>query len=600
MTAAITSFTGSQSIRNVMYFTTLLSICALVSFSPITGTADIKIGPDTSQQIRAGEIVINEMMVDPDPAAGAVVYPEYIELYNKKAFPIRLKSWKLGVGTTYKLLPDVIIPADSFLVLTSVSGVSVFSEKINVAGMTGFPVLANTGQIVQLLNDSGNIVSAVMYTDEWYQDPFKKEGGYSLEQVDADNPCGGIVNWRASVNGTGGTPGKKNSVAASNSDKSAPQIHHIGVLSPTQLDVYFTEPMDSTTLSDPASYQVETIGTAASANPAKPLYDHVRLTLASPLKENVVYTLSIARRACDCVGNILGGDNRIRVGIPQEANQSDMILNELLFDPKPYGADFVEIFNRSDKIVDLKTIFLCHFDSIYGVVSSVERMTESGYLIFPGEYRVLTENINSVKQQYGVQNAGVFIEVPHLPSLNADKGDIALKTANTLIDFFMYDADMHFGLLHERKGVSLERVSPEKPTNERTNWHSAASTVGFATPGFKNSQYVEPYQSDNVLTIYPEVFTPDNDGKNDLMNVYYQLEEPGWSSSVFIYDQTGRLVRTLANNDLTGTEGNYSWDGTSDDHSKLLPGIYVIYAQLINLSGKINVYKKVCVLSAKN
>ena len=578
-----------------MHFFTFWAVCV----TAISGTADKTSGPDSTDLLKAGDVVINEMMVDPDPAAGTIDYPEYIELYNKRPFPVHLKNWKLMVGANYKLLPDVIILPDSFLVLASSNAVSLFSDEVNVAGITGFPALTNTGQTVQLMNETGHIISVITYTDAWYKDAVKKEGGFSLEQLDPDNPCTGMENWSASTHKNGGTPGRKNAVAKVNEDKQAPAIHHISVLSPTQLELCFTEPMDSSTLFSPDTYQITNLGTPTLIRPLRPHYDRVQLTLGAPMQEKIVYTVTVGKTLCDCVGNTIVTDD-VPIALPLEGNPGDIIINEVLFDPYPGGVDFVEIFNRSDKVIDLKTIALCHYDSVNQVISSVERISVDGNLLFPGEYKVLTENASIVKQQYNTQAPHAFIELENLPSLNADKGDIALKTANAVIDFFAYDTDMHFALLHETKGISLERVSPDQATNVRENWHSAASTNGFATPGFKNSQYIEAIQSGGTITIFPETFTPDNDGRDDLVTLNYRVEEPGWTASIFIYNQNGEQIKTLANNELISTEGNFNWDGTDDERAKEPIGIYVMYVQFLNLSGKLKVFKKVCVLSGKN
>lgn len=574
-----------------MHFFSFLIACATV------GSAAS--GPDSTDLVKAGDIVINEIMADPDPPAGPVVYPEYIELYNRTQFPVHLKNWKLAVGTSYKLLPEVVVPPDSFLVLTSASGTALFSKEVNAIGLSGFPALTNTGQTLQLSDDTDHIISVVAYTDDWYKDALKKKGGFSLEQLDVNNPCGGIDNWGASTNKNGGTPGSKNSVARLNEDRQAPALHHVNILSPLLLELFFTEPMDSSTLFDARSYQIGTLGNPIQIKPIKPFYDRVQLTLKEPLLEKVVYILTVESKPCDCAGNNIE-KREIPVALPLEVGPGDIVINEVLFDPYPGGVDFVEIFNRSDKTIDLKTVVLCHYDSTQHVVSSVERICDDGNLMFPGTYRVLTENARVIQQQYIPQDPNAFIELKNLPTLNADKGDIALKTASELIDFFVYDTEMHFGLLHETKGISLERVSPERATNSRSNWHSAASTVGFATPGYKNSQYIEAIQAAGTVTVFPETFTPDNDGNNDILTLNYQLEEPGWAACIFVYNQQGVQVKTLANNELVGTEGNFSWDGTNDERKKEAVGIYIIYIRFLNLSGKINVFKKVCVLSGKN
>src|SRR5687768_13795013 len=74
---------------------------------------------DTTFVVKTWEVVINELMVDPDPAAGSINYPEYVELYNKKKETVSLKNWKFCAGTVCKALPDIYLPADSFLVLTA-------------------------------------------------------------------------------------------------------------------------------------------------------------------------------------------------------------------------------------------------------------------------------------------------------------------------------------------------------------------------------------------------------------------------------------------------------------------------------------------------
>lgn len=550
--------------------------------------------------IKAWEVVINEIMADPDPAPGSQAYPEYVELYNKTNLPLSLKNTRFCVGTNCKTLPDASIQADSFLVLTAVSAVKLFPNGINVLGITGFPALTNAGQTIELLNDAGNVVHVISYTDNWYQDALKKEGGYSLEQQDAFNPCTEQKNWKACNHPDGGTPGRKNSVAVINKDKVAPQLLHVNVLSPDRIGVIFSEPLDSTTLLNTNSYYVSNIGHPKVINLIKPYYKDVVLELSDSLKKEAVYTLSVETQIRDCAGNAIDQENSIRFAIPETIHQNDIVINEVLFNPREGGVDFVEIYNRSRKTLDLKTLFLCHFDSVTHLVSDVKRISASSFLLFPGEYLVLTEDVEIVKSQYRTENAAAFLNVEVLPSMNTDAGNIALKTAGELIDQFAYREQMHFALLKETRGVSLERVHFGRFTGDVTNWHSASSSVDFATPGYRNSQFTDELPANGAVQIYPEIFSPDEDGVNDLVTIQYRFDEPDHLLSILIYDDQGRLVRTLVNNQFVGTEGSYSWDGINDHREKERKGMYIIYIQIMNGSETVNGYKKVCVLGGKN
>lgn len=550
--------------------------------------------------LKAWDVVINEVMADPDPPAGKLTYPEYIELYNKKSRPVSLKNWRFCVGATCKTLPDISIPADSFLVLTSATSLKFFSPGINALGITGFPALINTGQMVQLVNDAGNIVHVISYTDEWYRDAIKKEGGYSLEQLDGFNPCGGEENWKACVHPDGGTPGRRNSVAVINKDTEAPEILRVNVLSSDLIEVIFSEPLDSASLKDIAVYHIEGMEHPKIISLIKPYYRNIVLQLSDSLKTAVTYTLTVERTIKDCTGNALKQSNPVHFAIPSTISPKDVVINEILFNPPEGGVDFIEIYNCSAKVVDLKTLFLCHFDTMTQTVSDVKRITSASYLFFPGEYLVLTENAEIVKSQYKTENPQAFLNVEVLPSMNTNSGNIALKSMNELIDQLTYREQMHFALLKETRGISLERVYFGRSTNDVTNWHSASSSVDFATPGYKNSQYVDELLTDDAVSVYPEIFSPDEDGVDDLVTLQYRLEEPVHTITILIYDEQGRLVRTLVNNRFIGTEGSYSWDGINDQHEKERKGMYILFTRITNDSGKIKVYKKVCVLSGKD
>src|SRR5205814_1343758 len=138
------------------------------------------------------------------------------------------------------------------------------------------------------------------------------------------------------------------------------------------------------------------------------------------------------------------------------------------------------------------------------------------YLLFPGEYIAFTENKQWVQQQYLVNDLSVIIELSSLPSLPDDKGDIVLTNLQgQVIDELQYDEKWHFALINNREGIALERINYNQPTQDKNNWTSAASTAGFGTPGYQNSQFRADLQVQAQITVLPKIFSPDNDGLDD-------------------------------------------------------------------------------------
>jgi hypothetical protein len=155
-------------------------------------------------------------------------------------------------------------------------------------------------------------------------------------------------------------------------------------------------------------------------------------------------------------------------------------------------------------------------------------------------------------------------------------------------------------LLVSSKGVSLERIDYNRSTQDASNWHSASQSVGFGTPAYRNSQYSENTSNNHrEISVEPEVFSPDNDGFQDVVNITFKSDVPGNTGSITIFDDRGRAVRSLVKNELWGNTGTYSWDGITDDRDKARIGIYVILVEVFDLNGNTHSYKKTCVVGAK-
>jgi flagellar hook assembly protein FlgD len=144
----------------------------------------------------------------------------------------------------------------------------------------------------------------------------------------------------------------------------------------------------------------------------------------------------------------------------------------------------------------------------------------------------------------------------------------------------------------------LERINYDGPSVQ-SNFHSAATSVGYGTPGYKNSQYRLNEDVSGIITVTPNVFSPDNDGTDDFATINYNFPSPGYVANITIFDASGRAVRYLEQNALSGIKGYYRWDGLDDRNRKLPQGIYIIYTEIFNTAGKEKQFKNTVVLARR-
>lgn len=551
-----------------------------------------------AQTVNRYDVVIDEIMADPLPQVG-LPNAEWIELKNTSSFNINLSGWTIVKATSQSgAFPNFILQPDSFVIVctgSAAAALSVFGQTISV---TSFPSINNDEDLIYLKSNENKIISAVSYTDAWYQNELKKQGGWTLEMVDTKNPCTGFNNWKASIDVNGGTPGKKNSVDAVNPDEASPKLLRAFALDSLTVSLIFDEPLDSLKASAIINYNIsDGIGVPLAATPVLPVFDKVNLILATPLSHNKVYTVTI-NVVTDCAGNEISAQNTARVGLTSIADSFDVVINEILFNPTADGVDYVEVYNRSTNIIDLKQLYIANRNST-GVISSIRQLSVESILIFPGDFILLTEDPSVVKQKYLTTNPSAFVQVKGMPSFPDDKGDVIILNAQgEIIDEVVYFDKWHFQLLSNTEGVSLERIDYNAPSVQ-ANFHSAATSAGYGTPGYKNSQYRIDQQLQGEVTITPEVFSPDNDGIDDFATINYNFPEPGYVTNITIFDASGRPARYLQRNALSGVKGIYRWDGLGEKQQKLAQGIYIVFTEIFNTAGKKKQFKNTIVLARK-
>jgi hypothetical protein len=545
------------------------------------------------------DIVINELMIDPSPQI-ALPNNEWIELKNTSSTTFNLSGFRIGDASTQSgPMPNYILLPDSVVIVCAASAVGAMSVYGPTIAVTSFPSLDNTGDLVYLRSPQNKIIHAVNYTDAWYKNELKKDGGWTLEMIDPKNPCSGTSNWKASTDARGGTPAKKNSVDAVNADAGSPQLLRAYATDSLNIVLVFDEPLDSSNAAGIIHYTIsDGIGTPQQVSVSAPVFDKVILTLNTALTRNKIYTVVVAA-VTDCTGNTIGIKNNTRVGLSEPADSFAVVINEILFNPKPGGTDYVEIYNRSKKIIDLKQIYIANRNNT-GVISSIKQLSSESDLFFPQDYMVITEDPSIIKRDFITMNTDAFVTVPSMPSFNDDKGDVIILNAQgNITDELLYDEKWHFKLIDNNEGIALERIDYNAATQQSDNWHSAAGSVGYGTPTYKNSQYKINDGIKGDITISPEIVSPDNDGVDDFATISYLFPSPGYVANITVFDATGRAVRFLQRNALCGIAGNFRWDGLGEKNQQLPAGIYIIYTELFNLQGKKKQFKNVIVLARR-
>jgi Lamin Tail Domain/Bacterial Ig-like domain len=595
---AVVHLTFVNSFLNgINYLLTVNGVKDLWNNTLLNGTAAFTyFAPYTAQQY---DVVIDEIMADPSPLIN-LPDNEWIELKNTSGFAINMQGFKISDATgTSGATPEFILLPDSFLIVCSSSAASAMAPYGKVISVTNFPSLDNENDQLSLIAPQGKIIHSVNYSSAWYQNALKKNGGWSLEMIDARNPCSGISNWKASTDLKGGSPGSKNTADAINPDLAPPKLLRAYAADNKTITLVFDEPLDSFKAAAVAGYYIsDGIGVPLAVVASSPVADKVNLHLTTELAASKIYTITVAG-ITDCVGNATGLKNTARVALSAVADSLDIVINEILFNPPPAGSDYVEIYNRSNKVIDLKQTYIANRNS-NGSIGNITQVSAENYLLFPQDFMVLTSDITYVKSTYITQNQDAFINI-NLPSFNDDKGNIILlNVQGNTTDELAYNNNWHFKLLNNTEGIALERIDYNAPTQSADNWHSAATSAGYGTPTYKNSQYRINDGLQGEVKLSPEIVSPDNDGQDDFATLEYNFPEPGYAASITVFDAAGRPVRYLQRNALCGTKGTFRWDGLGEKNQTLAVGIYIVYTEVFNLEGKIKQFKIPVVLAGKN
>ncbi len=255
----------------------------------------------------------------------------------------------------------------------------------------------------------------------------------------------------------------------------------------------------------------------------------------------------------------------------------DIRLNEIMYSPNPGEPEWVEIVNPTENPVLLTGWTFS--DS----KTTVEFCPDS-ISLNPDEYALIVSDSTEFRECWPYVTCRLF-QPPDWPALNnttqqgetwADELSLC-DSLGIIVDYVPYDDDWGGG-----RGISLEKLDVLLQGFDRENWVSCDST---GTPGEPNTCTGSSGTADgDLLEFSPNPFSPDNDGRDDILAIAMNPGSGLYEITLTIYNIQGKPVRELMR-DIESESCIIEWDGTTDDGSRLPVGRYIIYLSAREVSG---------------
>lgn len=516
-------------------------------------------------EVLGQDIVINEIMANPKNSSLPAV--EYIELVNNGSSVTDLGGTSIHINNKILSLPSYLLAPQQFVILCAAEEESSLERYGNVIPISGWATLNNTGATIQLFR-AENLIDEVSYRDNWHQTPSKKVGGWSLERINP-NWCNMASNWSSSVAHRGGTPGAPNSIY------NGSFVPKVEILSAKIVGkrILVTFNIDHSAFSVLSKEQLGF--TDQNLSPTDVFWNESQDTLIVSfdqlLERNTTYTLKIEDiKACGVPIVI----SPVLIFSQGDIQYNDIVINEVLFNPKAGGSDFVEIYNRASFPIDLS-----------GWRLGNRTISNGTLLLAPGEFLVLTATKKQLLNTHPNALSARIHEMAGIPAYPNRQGIVTLSSPLNTVDSLYYNAAMHGPWITDPKGISLERQSYDVDTNHPENFKSASTLEGGSTPGYQNSSTVDNFLIKNNIFLTSKTVSPDGDNFEDELEINYDFDRSNYMINLNIYHEKGILIKRLIRNQSAGLGGKVVWDCLDERHQKVSPGHYIYWAEIYAETG---------------
>ena len=554
-------------------------------------SSEVKIG------FAVGSLLINEIMYRPSSSQ-----VEWIEIFNPGNQAVDIQQWQFSDGNIDSKInfsdSTLLIREQEYLIVTEDSTIYTNFPDISCEVLVpaqGFPALNNSGDAVFIYDLIGSTIDEVHYQSFW-----GSQIGVSLERISWDKESDVQSNWALSQDTFGATPGLKNSVSPLDYDLALTDINYSpqNPFPEDESTIFFRVkniglyPVNGFQLGSYLDFNQneifqpdEQIGDIFSTGTILLQGQTVQAEINYFVSNSGIFNL-LGKLQSGQDNNPLNDSliSEISVGFPKNV----LVIDEIMFSPLSDQPEWIEIFNRSDYKVNLQGWAFSDSDT-----SNKTQITTNYLPIPPKSFFILSED-STILDHFEIPD--IFMATPSpWPSLNNSDDRIVLFDQNKNI----IDEVSYFDFWGGDKGISLERINPDIASNDSSNWNSSATLYG-GTPGEQNSIFVDVLPTKEKLSISPNPFSPDGDGRDDVTIISYELPFNLSQIHIKIYDIRGRLIRMLVNNQPSGVTSSTIWDGNDDDGNICRMGIYVVYLEAIHYErGAVRSLKGSVVLAKK-
>jgi len=476
------------------------------------------------------DIVINEIMYAPSTDE-----PEWIEIFNKSNRTYNLKNWKIGDNSSLTTIStgDLNLNPNEYLVISDDATITNFYTVSSQWVAKSLPSLSNSGDQIILKDNQNRKIDSLSYQPSWGGNT----GGKSLERVSTQLSSTESSNWKSSTSNFKATPGRINSVTTKNKDLSVKQFVLVGGFAEVGRQIQLKAAVENLGTDNVNSFAVKfyrDINNNLIGEQNELISEELQQNItAGQTKEFILNTTNFAAGNNHFLVIVEYGEDQFLENNSTALNitgyvinelRGDLVINEIMYAPNSPEPEWVEVYNRSSRIINMLGYKIADD-------AATTRVINSSLVINPGNYLVIAKDSSIVT----LHNNIPILRISTFASLN-NSGDrvMLLDSLNRVIDSLDYKSSWGGS-----SGKSLERIDANRSSVDSTNWKTSTA-VNRSTPGYFNS--ASPYNNNLALSILSH--SPPSPIKGDSVTINIKIENVGKNTannfSLEIYDDVNR------------------------------------------------------------